>query len=160
MGLGKSIIASAIAHNLNLPTFIIAPPHLKTQWEENYKYEFGLNASVFSSGKLTAPLEALSKTSKGQKLIIIDEVHRFRNESTKDYHLLQKICQGNKVMLLTATPFSNRPSDVFSMIKLFQIPAKSTLQHVGNLSEKFRVLIKEYNELRKEQKQEKKNKPN
>jgi len=30
VGLGKSIIASAIANNLKLKTFVIAPPHLKT----------------------------------------------------------------------------------------------------------------------------------
>ena len=33
VGLGKSIIATAIAYNLALlQTVVIAPPHLKTQW--------------------------------------------------------------------------------------------------------------------------------
>ena len=34
----------------------------------------------------------------------------------------------NKVILLSATPFNNKPSDTFSLIKLFQIPTRSTLQ--------------------------------
>jgi len=43
--LGKSIIASAIAYNLNLRTIIIAPPHLVPQWED-YRTEFDLKANV------------------------------------------------------------------------------------------------------------------
>jgi hypothetical protein len=34
VGLGKSIIASSVAHNLNLKTLIIAPPHLVKQWDD------------------------------------------------------------------------------------------------------------------------------
>lgn len=34
VGLGKSIIASAIAKNLNLNTIVICPPHLQDQWRE------------------------------------------------------------------------------------------------------------------------------
>ena len=39
VGLGKSIIASCVARNLNLKTIIISPPHLIEDWE-NYRYEF------------------------------------------------------------------------------------------------------------------------
>jgi len=41
VGLGKSIIASAVARNLDMRTIIIAPPHLIPQWED-YKEEFGI----------------------------------------------------------------------------------------------------------------------
>jgi superfamily II DNA or RNA helicase len=58
-------------------------------------------------------------------LIIIDEAHNYRNEFIQDYGMLHELCQGNKVMLLTATPFNNQPSDIYSMLKLFQIPTKS-----------------------------------
>ena len=34
VGLGKSIIASAVAHNLNLRAIVISPPHLIGQWED------------------------------------------------------------------------------------------------------------------------------
>ena len=34
VGLGKSIIGSAVAHNLDMTTIIIAPPHLIPQWED------------------------------------------------------------------------------------------------------------------------------
>jgi hypothetical protein len=44
-------------------------------------------------------------------------------------------------MLLTATPFNNRPDDIYAMLKLFQIPTKSTLKTVDNLGAKFKDLI-------------------
>lgn len=156
VGLGKSIIGSAVAHNLRLKTIIIAPPHLVSQWEE-YKTDFLFNASVFSSGKITKALDFHRTISNSREkwLIIIDEAHKYRNEYTQDYADLHKLCQGNKVMLLTATPFNNRPQDIYSMIKLFQIPSKSTLKSVDNLGREFKDLINNYSDLTKEQKNKK-----
>lgn len=142
VGLGKSIVASVVANNLGLHTLVIAPPHLKDQWI-NYGYEFRFNCRVYSSGNIKKALEA-HEDDKKDKLIIIDEAHKYRNESTESYGLLHRLCQGNKIILLTATPFNNRPQDIFSMIKLFQIPARSTLQVVENLILEFKKLIKEY----------------
>ncbi|NLZ72712.1 MAG: helicase [Bacteroidales bacterium] len=146
VGLGKSIIASTIAHNLFLKTIIITPPHLKNQWED-YRYEFEFNAKVYSSGKIEQALKENDQNE--EKLIIIDEAHKYRNELTRDYALLHQLCQGNKVVLLSATPFNNRPQDIFSMVKLFQIPTRSTIQTADNLSYQFRELIKEYKNIRK-----------
>lgn len=153
VGLGKSIIASTIAHNLKLRTIIIAPPHLVPQWNE-YRADFNFTANVFSRGKLDKALDFyLSRQSENsQWLIIADEAHNYRNEFTQDYDILKKLCLGNKVMLLTATPFNNQPSDIYSMIKLFQIPTKSTLQTVDNLGQKFRELINSYKTLKKQHK--------
>ena len=50
-------------------------------------------------------------------------------------------------MLLTATPFNNRPNDIFSMLKLFQIPSRSTLKTVDDLGVAFRELIRNYKEM-------------
>ena len=153
VGLGKSIIASAVAHNMGLRTIIIAPPHLKQQWED-YRLEFNFNAKVESSGSIEKALNYYREYGDGKKkwLVIIDEAHKYRNEYTQDYFNLHQLCQGNKVMLLTATPFNNRPQDIYSMIRLFQIPSKSTLKTVDNLGREFRELIKQYKELTKEQK--------
>ena len=82
-----------------------------------------------------------------QFLIIVDEAHKYKNEEIRDYSILHDLCMGNKVMLLTATPFNNRPNDIFSMLKLFQIPSKSTLKTVDNLGAAFRELIKNYEDL-------------
>ncbi len=153
VGLGKSIIASTIAHNLKYRTLIIAPPHLVRQWED-YREEFRINARVFSRGIIKKALEHYEdRVQKDQKwLIIVDEAHNFRNEYTQDYDILKRLCTGNKVMLLTATPFNNQPADIYSMIKLFQIPTKSTLQTVNNLGQEFKRLIYAYKQLKKQQK--------
>lgn len=152
VGLGKSIIASTVARNLRLRTIIICPPHLQQQWEE-YKDEFGLTASVFSTGKMEAALEHYHNIAKPEEkfLIIVDEAHKYKNEYILDYSLLHNLCMGNKVMLLTATPFNNRPDDIYSMLKLFQIPNKSTLKTVENLGTAFKELIARYKELDKGQ---------
>ena len=148
VGLGKSIVASTVAANLHLDTIVIAPPHLVSQWED-YSSEFHISARVFSCGKIQDALDYFdAHADDSQKLIIIDEAHRYRNEETRDYMLLHTLCAGNKVMLLTATPFNNNPSDIYSMIKLFQIPSKSTLKTVDNLGQTFKELIKRYQKLK------------
>lgn len=154
VGLGKSIIGATVARNLNLRTIIIAPPHLTQQWED-YRIEFGVNAMVFSRGNLDK-VRGFYNTSKRIDetwLIMIDEAHAYRNEFTRDYSILHEICKNNKVMLLTATPFNNRPADIYAMIKLFQNPTKTTLQTVDNLGAEFTSLIYTYKRLNKQQRE-------
>lgn len=151
VGLGKSIIASAVAHNLRLKTIVICPPHLKDQWDNDYRFIFDFNAKIYGSGSIDKAL--LDNSDSEEKLIIVDEAHKYRNEGTQDYANLHKLCQGNKVILLTATPFNNQPEDIFSMIKLFQIPTLSTIQTESNLSNTFRIIIQQYKKIKKAQRE-------
>jgi len=150
VGLGKSIIASCIARNLDMNAVIVAPPHLIPQWED-YKELFGIRGSrVFSSGNISLVHERY-QVSSDPILLILDEAHRYRNEDTNDYKLLHQVCRGNannKVVLLTATPFNNAPKDVFALVKLFQTPGQATIRSVDNLSLRFRELIDRYKKLR------------
>jgi superfamily II DNA or RNA helicase len=151
VGLGKSIIAATAAHNLNTHTLIICPPHLIPQWEE-YKSDMKINARVYSSGLLD---KIISNMIEGREyLVIIDEAHKYRNENTVSYGLLHRICQGNKVMLLTATPFNNKPDDLYAMLKLFQVPGSSTIATVDNLHSSFRDLIARYKSISRQQKKD------
>ena len=152
VGLGKSIIASTVARNLRLRALVVCPPHLEEQWQ-NYRDDFGFTASIYTTGKLEEALKYYERIVKAdeQYLIIVDEAHRYRNEYTIDYTILHQLCSGNKVMLLTATPFNNRPDDIYAMLKLFQIPTKSTLKTVDNLGAKFKDLIVTYKQLQKDQ---------
>ena len=153
VGLGKSIIASAIAHNLNMrKTIVIAPPHLVDQWND-YQQDFGLRGvRVYSSGKI----EEIYKTHADDPdpiLYVIDEAHRYRNELSETYQWLHQLTRSNadnKVILLTATPYNNRPHDLFALVKLFQTPSRSTINSVDNLSVRFHELIARYNKLEKE----------
>lgn len=153
VGLGKSIIASAIAYNLDIQkTVVIAPPHLVEQWND-YQQEFGLRGvKVYSSGKIDDVYENHAD-DPDPILYIIDEAHRYRNELSGDYQMLHQLTRSNpdnKVILLTATPYSNRPADLFALIKLFQTPSRSTINSVDNLGVKFHELIAIYNKLAKE----------
>lgn len=156
VGLGKSIIGSTVAKNLGLRTIIVCPPHLKQQWEE-YKDEFKFTASVFSSGKISDALDHYRHIAQPNEkfLIVVDEAHKYKNEFIQDYSILHDLCMDNKVMLLTATPFNNRPEDIFSMLKLFQVPNKSTLKTVDNLGAAFKELISNYKELTEAQRNNK-----
>jgi superfamily II DNA/RNA helicase/HKD family nuclease len=151
VGLGKSVIASAVARNMDMKTVIIAPPHLRSQWED-YKESFGIRGSVvFSSGKVKDVYERYRETRE-PFLLVLDEAHRFRNEDTTDYKYLHQVCRShpdNKVLLLTATPFNNDPKDVFALVKLFQTPGQSTIRSVDNLSIRYRELIQKYKALRR-----------
>lgn len=153
VGLGKSVIASAIAYNLDMKrTVIISPPHLVEQWNE-YQQDFGLRGvRVCSSGKIEELYQAYA-ADPNPILYIIDEAHRYRNELSENYQLLHQLTRShaeNKVVLLTATPYNNRPQDLFALIKLFQTPSRSTINTVDNLGVRFHELIAKYNKLEKE----------
>lgn len=145
VGLGKSIIACLIAKKLKVRGLVIAPPGLigdttlKTSGWAKYLNDFELyDWEIFSTGKLE---DALNRVQNEQfDAVIVDEVHKFRNENTDSYAYLQAICRGKKVILLTATPFNNRPSDIFAYLKLFTIPKQSTLTLNGNLQGLFKGL--------------------
>lgn len=152
VGLGKSVIASAVAANLpDLKPVIIAPPHLVPMWED-YAEEFRLSGPrVYSTGKIEEAYKRF-QNSRDPILLILDEAHRYRNEETQDYQMLHQLARShadNKVLVLSATPFNNDPKDIFALIKLFQTPGAATLRTVDNLSVKFMELEKQYKNLRR-----------
>ena len=143
VGLGKTVIACLVAKALNKRGLVICPPHLigdenkESGWKK-YLEDFKLwDWEVRSVGKLKDVLKFVQR-SNDIEVIIIDEAHRFRNEGTESYYYLREICRGRKVILLTATPFNNRPSDIYSLLKLFTIPKKSTIVFDEDLESRFR----------------------
>ncbi len=148
VGLGKSIVASAIAHNLGLKTIIIAPPHLEDQWKD-YMSEFDFKGLVYTTGKIQEALDRHGDDN-GKLLFILDEAHKHRNEDTDNYKILHRLCAGHYVMALSATPFNNDPKDIYALIKLFSTPGQSTIRTVENLSMSFHALFKRYKKVRKD----------
>ncbi|WPC12059.1 phospholipase D-like domain-containing protein [Riemerella anatipestifer] len=152
VGLGKSVIASMIARQMNKRGIIICPPGLigdpekkDSGWWE-YLEKFGLhNWQVYSRGII----DRIADNIEGRdfEVVIVDEAHYFRNQDTSDYEALSMICRGKKVILLSATPFNNSPADIFSLLKLFIVPGKSTISLEDNLAGKFSRLNYEYKQL-------------
>jgi superfamily II DNA or RNA helicase len=151
VGLGKTVIACLTAKALGKRGIVICPPHLvgdeyeKSGWRK-YIEDFELHGwKVFSLGKLEEVKEYIK--DKNIEVVIIDEAHRFRNQRTESYFYLSEICRGKTVILLTATPFNNRPADIFALLKLFTIPKKSTLTLDGDLAQKFEKYDREFKRL-------------
>jgi superfamily II DNA or RNA helicase/HKD family nuclease len=145
VGLGKTVVACAIAREMRKRGIVICPPAIvgdknkKSGWRK-YIEEFGLGSlgwEVWSLGDLE-PITEFVNTAKDIEVIIVDEAHRFRNQDTKNYEYLKNICRNKLVMLLTATPFNNRPGDILSLLKLFITPKKSSITLENNLVDKFR----------------------
>jgi len=154
VGLGKSVIASLLARHLGGRGLVICPPALmgdrKTRASGWYKYlaDFLLyDWDVYSAGKLDDVLAYLEQYGDDVETVIVDEAHRFRNEDTQNYELLSAICRNRRVILLTATPFSNTPSDVFALLKLFVPPGKSTITLDENLAARFARYSAEFRRL-------------
>jgi superfamily II DNA or RNA helicase len=141
VGLGKSVIASLIAYQLNRPGLILCPPGLignqieATGWWE-YVKKFNLNSwYVDSSGNLETIADNINKHN--YEVVIVDEAHRFRNQDTSAYDALKTICANKKVILLSATPFNNSPADIFSLLKLFIVPGASSITLEEDIEARF-----------------------
>src|SRR5690606_12623504 len=152
VGLGKSVIASMIARQINKRGIIICPPGLMGDAERKdsgwYEYleKFGLhNWQIFSRGKIDSIAESIE--GRDFEVVIVDEAHYFRNQDTADYENLAMLCRGKKVILLTATPFNNSPEDIFSLLKLFIVPGRSSISLEDNLAGKFSNLNYTYKQL-------------
>ncbi len=142
VGLGKTVITCLITRQLQKLGLVICPPNLigdeykKSGWRK-YLNDFELYGwEAKSCGDLQNVLNYV-KNNPQIEVIVVDEAHRFRNEDTQSYEYLRNICRGKIVILLTATPFNNRPSDIFALLKLFTIPRQSNLAFDDNIEAVF-----------------------
>jgi len=144
VGLGKTVIACAVGKELKKRGIVICPPGLvgdknKNSGWKKYTEEFGLyDWEVRSLGDLENVADFMNK-AKDIEVVVIDEAHRFRNQDTKNYEYLKNICRNKIVILLTATPFNNKPGDILSLLKLFITPKKSSITLENNLVDKFKA---------------------
>lgn len=144
VGLGKTFMTTMLAKELKSRILVLAPPVLLDNknpgsWPNAFR-EFMIGGVYFESiGKLDS---VIKRGTDKYDVVIIDEAHRFRTESTQMYEKLFKICRGKRVILVTATPLNNTPMDILSLIKLFQNTHKSTLPNpkVRDLDKYFKSL--------------------
>jgi superfamily II DNA/RNA helicase/HKD family nuclease len=167
VGLGKTVVGTLIAKKFfytnNFPShisniLIIVPPALKANWIDTLeKFELK-NYKIITNG-------SLHKVTHANKydLVIVDEAHKFRNDTSEAYNELQKLCKtktknklpdgsfsNKKVILISATPLNNRPEDIANQVYLFQDSKDSTLE-VSNLQHFFRKKIDRYKKLKDNQ---------
>ena len=153
VGLGKSVIASLLAALSRKRGLIICPPGLmgdpvkKDSGWWQYVRDFGLNDwQVHSRGRLDAILELLRKDPDFD-IVVVDEAHAFRSRETVGYERLAQICAGRETLLLTATPFNNRPDDLYALLTLFSSGKNSPFVPGGDLDGRFRKLSGDFEKL-------------
>jgi hypothetical protein len=164
VGLGKTIIAALIAkrfffHN-GFPehrshTLVVAPPTLIDNWKD-VRDRFRLDNCDFVT---TGSLHTLRSPQK-YDLVIVDEAHKFRNDTADAFDELQRLCKAGtqrklpdgtvaakKVILVSATPLNNSPQDIRNLISLFQDLKRATFGPT-NLQHYFAQKEREFREAR------------
>ena len=171
VGLGKTMIATMIAkryieaNGRHTNILVVYPPALEDNWKNTFKL-FGIrkHAQFISNGSLSKILDGKDQYKDKEEfdLIIVDEAHGFRSDSSNKYDELQKICKSacnnpgllrstqKRVMLLSATPLNNRPEDLLNQLLLFQNSQNCTIDGIPNLKAFFTPFILEYKKLMKE----------
>lgn len=150
VGLGKSVIGSLVAAMSRKRGLIICPPGLvgvrggaRGGWHE-YVTKFGLHDwEIFSRGDLQKVENFLAR-DRDFDMVIVDEAHYFRNEHTEAYEHMKNICCNKDVVLLTATPFNNRPNDLLALLHLFSSGKQSPFVPGGNLDGRFAKFQSDY----------------
>lgn len=171
VGLGKTLIATMIAKRFieangkNTNILVVVPPAIEDSWDKAFKdFKIRNKVQIVTNGSLSKVLTGKDnfKDKEEFDIIIVDEAHGFRSDSSGKYDDLQKICKSpcmnmgllksthKKVMLLSATPLNNRPEDLLNLLLLFQNSQNCTIDGIPNLKAFFAPFIAEYKKLMKE----------
>lgn len=121
-GTGKTVMGSyilaALRSKFEKSVVIVPNADLIGKWKRDC-LSFGINPLIITHKKLQTEMESFRNTSEGEHLemfidektlVIIDEAHKFRTESSLGHIMLDSILSGNfngkkpAVLLLTATP--------------------------------------------------------
>jgi SNF2 family DNA or RNA helicase len=115
LGSGKTLTSIAAQEALGLPSDVVVPAALQA----NYRKELKKHVSGEHPSARILSMQNVARGGKDLKnpLLIIDEAHRAREAGTKTQAALKKN-KAEKRLLLTGTPFYNRPSDIAPLVNL------------------------------------------
>ena len=145
VGLGKTFVGAELLRRLRIsyphdgPPLILCPAGLKPMWEV-FNERFALGAEVVSHSMISAPPDPEFDEDTGRYVdsgtpergidlvhqfpnrgpVLVDEAHNFRNINQRSRGLRRYFEAGDhKVMLLSATPQSLGPMDIYRQLTLF-----------------------------------------
>lgn len=167
VGLGKTLVATLIAKRFyytngyitghHSSTLFVVPPALVETWDDTIRQIDLKNTRIITTGSLHK-----IRHPEDYDLVVVDEAHKYRTDTAEMYQELQRICKSptrrrdelgracpKKVILVSATPLNNRPSDIANLVYLFQDSKDSTLE-TANLQRFFAPLMKEYDRLKRD----------
>lgn len=115
LGSGKTLTSIAAQDALQTPADVVVPASLRANFKKELKKHH-------KGARPEADVQSMQNmANKGtvpkRKMLIVDEAHRARDPGSKTYQTLRKN-QAEKRLLLTGTPFYNRPSDISSLVNL------------------------------------------
>lgn len=138
VGLGKTVEAGIVLKEYALrglarKVLILTPPALRTQWQEEMREKFSLEFQVLRSVKdwdaqplLLASLDtakrephALAARGVRWDLIIVDEAHRLKNSTSRNWRFVAGLHK-KYMLLLTATPIQNDMDELFNLVSLLK----------------------------------------
>lgn len=120
-GLGKTIIVATVARNLKpLHVVYICPPFLKSTVE--YEFEkWGAPETLVVPDTIIHRIDVQHKMIREYTpgtLLIVDEAHRFKNETTRRSKALFNLTPYfERIIFLSGTPMPNRPIELYPVLK-------------------------------------------
>lgn len=127
VGLGKSYVAARVATELQCrgsSIEIVVPTSLVSQWRDTL-CDFGIDAKIITHDSLATD----PSLGDGDRFIVVDEAHAFRNRRTQRWSALARRSIGSRLLLVTATPICNGADDLLALVSL--IAADDALRHCG-----------------------------
>ena len=137
MGLGKTrtAIVAAREQHPEGPYLVICPASLKLNWQrEIHMVEPGAHVQVLA----VEPLDPTARwtivnydrlnryqsdlLAAAFRTVIVDEAHAIKNDSARSKRTLALTESADHAYLLTGTPMTNRPRDLFNLLKAVRHP--------------------------------------
>lgn len=120
VGLGKTLTAVSTAlvlrEQYGYSTLVLCPKNLTRMWEEHLD-AYDVPGEVVSYSTVHRDLPGLRR----YQLVILDESHNLRSDKRRDYKAIKEYIEHNdsKVLLLTATPYNVRFTDVANQLSMY-----------------------------------------
>lgn len=120
VGLGKTLTAVATAlvlrEQYGYSTLVLCPKNLTRMWKEHLD-AYDVPGEVLSYSMAHKELPDLRR----YQFVILDESHNLRSDKRRDYKAIKEYIELNdsKVLMLTATPYNLRFTDVANQLSLY-----------------------------------------
>jgi len=137
VGLGKSYVAACVAAEWQCrgsDVEIVVPASLRDQWRETLR-EFRIEARVITHDALATD----PSLGEGERFIVIDEAHAFRNRRTQRWSALARRSIASRLLLVTATPICNSADDLLALIALIAADDRLRCSGVASIGDAFDV---------------------
>jgi superfamily II DNA or RNA helicase len=135
VGLGKSFVAASVAAYFQCrgsAVEMIVPASLVVQWRETL-CDFAVEARVITHDALAGdPI-----VGHGDRLIVVDEAHAFRNRQTQRWCALARRSVCARLLLVTATPICNSVDDLLALVSLIAADDALRLRGVASIDDAF-----------------------